>query len=49
MNKIDKPEANPDNVKQGLCSTRSVPEEWGGETSSSMFGEDGDGLDLLMG
>ncbi|HWV38149.1 MAG TPA: translation initiation factor IF-2 [Vulgatibacter sp.] len=32
INKIDKPEANPDRVKQMLAEHGLVPEEWGGET-----------------
>ncbi len=32
INKIDKPEANPDRVKQELTEFELVPEEWGGET-----------------
>ncbi|MBN1142430.1 MAG: translation initiation factor IF-2 [Deltaproteobacteria bacterium] len=32
INKIDKAEANPDRVKQGLTEFALVPEEWGGET-----------------
>ena len=31
MNKMDKPEANPDHVKQGLVQHEVVPEEWGGD------------------
>jgi len=32
INKIDKPEANPDRVKQQLAEQGLVPEEWGGDT-----------------
>lgn len=32
INKIDKPEANPDRVKQQLTELGLVPEEWGGDT-----------------
>ena len=32
INKIDKPEANPDRVMQQLTEYGLVPEEWGGET-----------------
>ncbi len=32
INKIDKPEANPDKVKRQLSEHGLVPEEWGGET-----------------
>jgi translation initiation factor IF-2 len=32
LNKIDKPEANPDRVKQDLSAQQVVPEEWGGDT-----------------
>src|SRR5579875_2190421 len=30
INKMDKPEANPDNVKQGLAQHEVIPEDWGG-------------------
>ena len=32
INKIDKPDANPDRVKQELTEHGLIPEEWGGET-----------------
>ena len=32
VNKMDKPQANPDRVKQGLMEYGLTPEEWGGET-----------------
>lgn len=49
INKMDKPEANPDRVKQQLSEHDLVPEEWGGDTIvvqvSAMKGE---GLDELL-
>ncbi len=32
INKMDKPQANPDKVKQELANLNLVPEEWGGST-----------------
>src|SRR3989338_9450618 len=32
INKIDKPDANPERVKQQLTEHELVPEEWGGQT-----------------
>ena len=32
INKIDKPEANPDRLKQQLSEQGIIPEEWGGDT-----------------
>ena len=32
VNKIDKPGANPDRVKQGLSEQGIIPEDWGGQT-----------------
>ena len=31
VNKIDKPEANPDRVKKQLADRGLIPEEWGGD------------------
>ncbi|RPJ48723.1 MAG: translation initiation factor IF-2 [Betaproteobacteria bacterium] len=49
LNKIDKPEANPERVKQDLAAREVVPEEWGGDT---MFVEvsatTGQGIDSLL-
>jgi translation initiation factor IF-2 len=49
VNKIDKPAANPDKVKQGLMEFGLLPEEWGGETQyvhvSALTGE---GIDNLL-
>ena len=32
INKIDKPNANPDRVKKELSDLGLVPEDWGGQT-----------------
>jgi len=32
VNKMDKPDANPDRIKQDLAANDLVPEEWGGKT-----------------
>ncbi|MGB5348147.1 MAG: translation initiation factor IF-2 [Polyangiales bacterium] len=48
VNKIDKPEANPDNVKNELAALGLQPEDWGGETvfvpCSAITGEGVEGL-----
>lgn len=48
INKIDKPEANPERVKQELAELDLVPEEWGGDTVmvpvSALTGENLDAL-----
>ncbi|HET9483268.1 MAG TPA: translation initiation factor IF-2 [Xanthomonadales bacterium] len=49
MNKIDKPEANPDRVKQGLIQHEVVPEEFGGETIfAPVSAKTGEGVDALL-
>jgi translation initiation factor IF-2 len=49
VNKIDKPAANPDKVKQGLTEFELLPEDWGGQTQyvnvSALTGE---GIDNLL-
>jgi len=49
INKIDKPEANPERVKQELTQYELIPEEWGGDTIvvpvSALTGE---GVDTLL-
>ena len=49
VNKMDKADANPDNVKQGLANLEVVPEEWGGETPFvSVSAKAGTGIDDLL-
>ncbi|HKE46441.1 MAG TPA: translation initiation factor IF-2 [Rhodanobacteraceae bacterium] len=49
MNKMDKPEANPDHVKQGLVQHEVVPEEWGGDVQFvPVSAKTGDGVDALL-
>jgi translation initiation factor IF-2 len=49
MNKMDKPEANPDQVKQGLVQHEVVPEEWGGDVAIvPVSAKTGDGVDNLL-
>ena len=49
INKIDKPTANPDKVKQELTEYGLVPEEWGGETICvPISAKMGTGLDDLL-
>ena len=48
INKVDKPEANPDRIKQELTEQGLVPEDWGGDTTmvpvSALKGENLDEL-----
>ena len=49
VNKIDKPGATPDKVKQGLMEHGLLPEEWGGETQySHVSALTGEGVDALL-
>ena len=49
INKMDKPEANPDRVKQQLTEYGLVPEEWGGETiCCPISAKTGLGIDNLL-
>ncbi|HET7557637.1 MAG TPA: translation initiation factor IF-2 [Rhodanobacteraceae bacterium] len=49
VNKMDKPEANPDNVRQGLVQHEVVPEDWGGDTQFvPVSAKTGQGVDDLL-
>ena len=49
VNKIDKPEANPQRVKQDLLAHGVVPEEFGGETQFiEVSAKSGQGIDRLL-
>jgi translation initiation factor IF-2 len=49
LNKIDKPEANPDRIKQELSAQEVVPEEWGGDTMFvEVSAKTGQGIDGLL-
>jgi translation initiation factor IF-2 len=49
INKIDKPEANAERVKQDLASREVVPEEWGGDTMFvEVSAKTGQGIDSLL-
>jgi translation initiation factor IF-2 len=49
VNKIDKPEANPDRVMQELTQNDVVPEEWGGDTMIvKVSAKSGEGIDDLL-
>jgi translation initiation factor IF-2 len=49
INKIDKPEAQPDRVKQELTEYSLVPEEWGGDTIMvPVSAIQGENLDTLL-
>src|SRR5690606_15142281 len=49
VNKIDKPTANPDKVKQGLMEFNLLPEDWGGDTQYvHVSAHTGEGIDNLL-
>ncbi|NUK29157.1 translation initiation factor IF-2 [Parageobacillus sp. VR-IP] len=49
INKIDKPDANPDRVMQELMEYNLVPEEWGGDTIyCKLSAKTGEGIDNLL-
>ncbi len=49
INKMDKPEANPDRIKQQLTEYELIPEEWGGDTVIvPISAKTGQGLDDLL-
>ena len=49
INKMDKPEANPDRIKQQLTEHELIPEEWGGDTVIvPISAKTGAGLDELL-
>ncbi|BBL58155.1 translation initiation factor IF-2 [Methylomonas koyamae] len=49
LNKIDKPEANPDRVMQELATLNVVPEEWGGDVQFlKVSAKTGAGIDDLI-
>jgi translation initiation factor IF-2 len=49
VNKIDKPEANIERVKQELVTHEVVPEDWGGETMFvGVSAKTGEGIDSLL-
>ena len=49
INKIDKPEAQPDRIKQQLSEYGLVPEEWGGDTMMiPVSARTGEGLEKLL-
>lgn len=50
VNKIDKPDANPEKVKRELAELDLAPEDWGGETLlGQISAKTGEGIDELLG
>ncbi|NID15082.1 translation initiation factor IF-2 [Luteibacter yeojuensis] len=49
INKMDKSDANPDHVKQGLANLEVIPEDWGGDTQFvPVSAKTGDGVEALL-
>jgi translation initiation factor IF-2 len=49
VNKIDKPDARPDRVRQQLADHGLIPEEWGGDTIFvDISAKSGEGIDQLL-
>jgi translation initiation factor IF-2 len=49
VNKIDKPEANPERIRQDVSNEGVVPEEWGGDTQFvNVSAKSGQGIDALL-
>ncbi len=49
VNKIDKPEADPDRIKNDLAQHDVIPEEWGGDTQFvHVSAKKGTGIDALL-
>ncbi|NLY21545.1 MAG: translation initiation factor IF-2 [Tissierellia bacterium] len=49
INKMDKPEANPDRVKQELVENGLIPEDWGGDTiTANVSAKANQGIDELL-
>ncbi|MGR8922074.1 MAG: translation initiation factor IF-2, partial [Gammaproteobacteria bacterium] len=49
VNKCDKPEAQPDRIKQELANREVIPEDWGGDTQFvNVSAKTGEGIDALL-
>ncbi len=49
VNKIDRPDADPDRVRNELAAKEVVPEDWGGDTLFvNVSAQTGDGIDKLL-
>ncbi|MDE7377411.1 MAG: translation initiation factor IF-2 [Paraprevotella sp.] len=49
INKVDKPAANPDKIKEGLAAMNFLVEDWGGKyQSQDISAKKGDGVEELM-